>query len=139
MVAAPQRAPAPTDTILIADDEPAVLMTTAAVLRHHGYKTVLARDGVEAVALFRAEPTRFVAVLLDLTMPGFDGAEVLRSIRAINPAVRVLVMSGYSERDVLNRLNGQENVSVLRKPFTQDVLVKQVNEVIAREAGASSA
>jgi len=44
-------------------------------------------------------------------------------------------MSGYSERDVLNRLNGQENVAILRKPFTQELLVKRVSEVIAREPG----
>jgi two-component system cell cycle sensor histidine kinase/response regulator CckA len=118
-----------TGTILIADDEPIVLSTTDVVLRHHGYQTALAADGAEALQLFRANPNGFAAVLLDLTMPGLDGAEVLREIRKINPAARVLLMSGYSEQDVIDRLRGQERVTVLRKPFTQQTLVTRVTEV----------
>jgi len=62
-------------------------------------------------------------VLLDLTMPGLDGAEVLREIRAVNADVRVLLMSGYSEQDVLKRLKGQGRVAFLHKPFTQETLL----------------
>jgi two-component system cell cycle sensor histidine kinase/response regulator CckA len=116
-------------TILIADDEPVVLTTAAAVLRHHGYETVLATDGHEAVREFKADPRRFAAVLLDLTMPGLDGAEVLRVIRAVQPKTRVLMMSGFSEQDVLNRLRGLGEVAILRKPFTQDTLLARIGEV----------
>lgn len=62
-------------------------------------------------------------MILDLTMPGLDGAEVLRSIRAINPATRALVMSGYSKEDILARLRGLGEVAILRKPFTQEILL----------------
>lgn len=121
--------PRPGDTILIAEDEPVVLATADALLRHHGYETVLASDGHEAVHQFRATPLRFSVVLLDLTMPGLDGAEVLRVMRALNPAVRVLVMSGYSEQDIFSRLRGQGEVPVMRKPFTQETLLARVAEV----------
>jgi two-component system, cell cycle sensor histidine kinase and response regulator CckA len=130
MAQTPLRTPQPTDTILIADDEPAVLSTTSAVLAHYGYKTELAADGVEALTIFRANPRRFTAVLLDLTMPGLNGAEVLRAIRVLNRSVRVLLMSGYSERDVLDRLQGQRNVAILRKPFTHEILMERLNAVI---------
>ncbi len=116
-------------TILVADDEPVVLATADAVLRHHGYATVLAHDGHEAVRRFKAEPAAFSAVLLDLTMPGLDGAEVLRTIRAVQPKVRVLVMSGFSEQDVFSRLRGLGEVAILRKPFTQETLVARIREV----------
>jgi two-component system, cell cycle sensor histidine kinase and response regulator CckA len=122
-----------TGTILIADDEPIVLETTDLLLRRSGYQTVLATDGNEAVERFRATPTAFAAVLLDLTMPHLDGAEVLRAIRAINPKARALVMSGFSEQDVFNRLRGLGQVSVVRKPFTLQTLLTQISEVVARE------
>ncbi len=118
-------------TILIAEDEPVVLATADALLRHHGYSTVLAADGHEAVHQFRAQPHAFSAVLLDLTMPGLDGAEVLRVLRAINPDVRVLVMSGYSEQDIFSRLRGQGEVPVMRKPFTQEVLLTRIAQLTA--------
>ena len=107
-----------------------MLATADALLRHHGYQTVLAADGHEAVHQFRVSPLGFSAVLLDLTMPGLDGAEVLRALRTVNPAVRVLVMSGYSEQDIFNRLHGQGEVAVLRKPFTQETLIARLAEII---------
>ncbi len=120
----------PGASVLIADDEPSVLAAADTILRRHGYKTVLARDGVEAVRCFRENFRQLSAVLLDLTMPGLDGAEVLRVIRAVHPAARVLVMSGYSEQDVMTRLHGLGEVAVLRKPFTQDMLLARIAAVI---------
>jgi len=116
-------------TLLIADDEPSVLATADALLRHQGYRTVLAADGDEALRQFRANPDGFAAVLLDLTMPGLDGAEVLREIRALNPSARVLVMSGFSEEDVLTRLRGLGAVAILHKPFTMHTLLTRLAEV----------
>ncbi|MBI5771090.1 MAG: transporter substrate-binding domain-containing protein [Verrucomicrobia bacterium] len=130
-VAAKAMNPAPGGTLLLVDDEPVVLATADALLRYQGYKTVLAADGHEAVHQFRANPRGFAAVLLDLTMPGLDGGEVLRVIRALNPNVRVLIMSGFSEHDILARVRGQGDVPVLRKPFTHDSLLAKVAEVIA--------
>jgi nitrogen-specific signal transduction histidine kinase/CheY-like chemotaxis protein len=129
------RPPMPTTdgegTILVADDEPVVLATADQLLRRCGYQTVLASDGHEVVQHFRANPHGFAAVLLDLTMPRLDGAEALRVIRSLNPDVRVLLMSGYSEQDVLARIRDQGPVPVLRKPFTHDILLARLAEIIA--------
>jgi PAS domain S-box-containing protein len=116
-------------TILIADDEPIVLETTDALLRHFGFSTVLARDGHEAVAQFRAHRGALTTVLLDLTMPGLDGAEVARVIRAESPKLPVLVMSGFSEQDVFARIRGMGRIAILRKPFTGDMLRAQLAEL----------
>jgi PAS domain S-box-containing protein len=119
-----------TGTVLIADDEPVVREAADLMMRHHGYKTVLAADGHEAVRSFQANPNGFYAVLLDLTMPGLDGAEVLRVIRAQNPRVPVLMMSGFSEKDVFDRLRGFNDVGILRKPFTHAVLLRRIADVV---------
>jgi two-component system, cell cycle sensor histidine kinase and response regulator CckA len=84
---------------------------------------------------FREQPDGFSVVLLDLTMPGLDGAEAMRIIRAINPAAPVLVMSGYSEEDVLARLRGLGPVAILRKPFTQQTLLARIGEVTGGNGG----
>ncbi len=131
---APARAsvgPGPRGTILVADDEPGVLATAKYVLEHEGYEVVAAASGPEALARFHAAPQRFSAVLLDLTMSGLNGAEVLREIRAINPEVNVLMMSGYSEQDVLDQLDGHCAVEIIHKPFTRDILLTRLAKVIA--------
>jgi signal transduction histidine kinase/CheY-like chemotaxis protein len=112
--------------LLIADDEAGVLETTDLLLRHFGYETVLAVDGDEAVRRFRSSPESFTAVLMDLTMPGLDGADALREIRAIRPGVPALVMSGFSEADVLHRLHGLGDVPILRKPFSRQILLDHI-------------
>jgi PAS domain S-box-containing protein len=120
-------------TILVADDEPAVLAAANLVLRSQGYTTVLAENGYVAVERFRENPLSFTAALLDLTMPGLDGAEVLRVIRAENPAMPVLVMSGFGEQDVVRRLRGLGEVPILHKPFAHDVLLARIAEVTSCE------
>jgi two-component system, cell cycle sensor histidine kinase and response regulator CckA len=122
--------PAPGATVLIADDEDGVLDAADSVLRHAGYNTVLAHNGIEAVAKFSANPSAFAVVLFDLTMPGLDGAEVLRAIRTINTTTPALVMSGFSEQDVFERLGGLGDVAIVRKPFTRETLVSRVSEVL---------
>ena len=122
--------PATGGTVLIADDEPAVLAAANLILRRNGYQTITARDGKEAVQLFHENRGRIDASLLDLTMPELDGAEVLRAIRAVQPDARILVMSGYSEQDVMMRLQGLGEVSILRKPFTHDALLSRIAAVI---------
>lgn len=112
--------------LLIADDEPIVLETADALLRHCGYRTTLARDGQEAVARFRENQDGFHAVLLDLTMPGLDGAEAMRVMRSINARVPVVIMSGFSEQEVLARLRGFGRVAFLRKPFSREMLLAQL-------------
>lgn len=116
-------------TVLIADDEPGVLETTSALLRYQGFETVLAIDGHDAVRQFNAAPRRFAAILLDLTMPGLGGAEALRAIRAVNASVPALVMSGFSEQDVFERVRGLGHVAIVRKPFTQEMLLSRMAEV----------
>jgi PAS domain S-box-containing protein len=122
------------NTILVADDDPGVLTMAAAILRHHGYPVVTASDGHEAVSKFSERPADFAAVLLDLTMPGLDGTAALAEIRAIRRGVRVLLMSGFSGRDILAQMPPGERPGLLQKPFSQAELLSRIGEVIAGPA-----
>ena len=130
----PVSAPAPASasglcTVLVADDEPTVLKMVTATLTRRGYTVVPARDGQEAVTLFRAQPAAFGAVLLDLTMPILDGEQALREIRQLAPATRFLVMSGYSQQETLRRLRETGPVDFLPKPFSTEELLAAVQRI----------
>ncbi len=111
-----------TGTVLVADDEDLVRRVATRVLDMAGFAVVGARDGAEAIEQFGKHRERVVAVVLDMTMPGMSGAEVMRGIRALKPDVYVLLSSGY-EPESLDQLLGEDRVSFLRKPWSPAELV----------------
>ena len=86
------------------------------MLRELGYDVVTAWDGKEAIELFRTTPD-IALVLLDLTMPHMDGEQCFRELKALNPAVRVIMSSGYSEMDVVQRFAGKGLAGFIQKPY----------------------
>ncbi|MFO1448563.1 MAG: transporter substrate-binding domain-containing protein [Opitutaceae bacterium] len=115
--------------ILVVDDEEAVRTVTAELLRSAGCTVVTAADGNRGLDLFREKPTAFDAVVLDMTMPGLDGPATFMEMRALVSDVRVLLMSGYSEREAtLVNLPVAPN-SFLRKPFTRIDLLEKLSSV----------
>jgi two-component system, cell cycle sensor histidine kinase and response regulator CckA len=132
----PESAPAAAEgTILVVDDESDVRRVAAAMLERQGYSVAIASDGYEALALGLAHGGRFTAVLLDLMMPGLDGPGTLKELRAMNSALPVLLMSGFSEEDARNRLPaGDALIGFLPKPFTTEDLVQALNRLRLQEA-----
>ncbi len=111
--------------ILIVDDNGAIRRVTRSALERVGYTVHDAEDGEAAVALFQQESFEVDLVLLDLTLPGIDGEETFRQIRAIRPAVPVVMMSGYSEPEVTASYEG---LTFLQKPF----LPVELREAVAQ-------
>lgn len=84
-----------TGTVLLVDDEPLVREAGRGMLEYLGYSVVEASGGREAVALFEAEPDRYAAVLLDLSMPEMNGEQTLAILHTIREDTRVVLCSGY--------------------------------------------
>jgi len=103
--------------VLIVDDDELVRQATAAMLEHLGYRVLLAADGTEGLALFLDHTEEIDWVLLDLTMPEMSGAETFNAMRTIQPGVRVILTSGYSQQDATWQLGGQAPSGFLQKPF----------------------
>jgi len=110
--------PSSSGTILVVDDEPMVRTTLQAMVEHCGFRVLLAADGEEAVAIFRAHAAEIVGVLLDLSMPRMDGAATLAALRQIQPEVKVILCSGYDESEATQRFTGQGLAGFLQKPYT---------------------
>ncbi len=114
------------ETILVAEDDEAVRKLTCTILQHHGYRVIEAVDGQDAVAKFGQNRDSVNLVILDGIMPRKSGKEAYTDILSINPAVKTIFVSGYTET-VVSRNPG---ISFIRKPFSPPVLLKNVREVL---------
>lgn len=116
--------------ILLVDDEEIVRSVITRMLQKMGYSWETAEDGSSALDMVARNRGGFCCVILDMAMPGMDGAKVLRTFREIAPGVKVIVMSGYDEREVLSRLGDLRPESVLQKPFRIEALQKALDSAL---------
>lgn len=117
-------------TVLSVDDEEIVRNVGREMLEALGYQVLTARDGEEAVRVFREHSDRIDIVLLDMIMPRMSGGEVYDRLKAMNPDVRVLLSSGYSmegkAREILERgCNG-----FIQKPFKMQELSTTMEAIL---------
>ena len=98
-----------------------------------GFDVLSARDGAEALDLYREHADEIVCVLLDLTMPLMDGEEAFREIRRVDPEVIVILSSGYNEQDATRRFDGKGLAGFIQKPFTISSLKRKVMQVLQRQ------
>ena len=125
--------------ILLIDDEMIILKSAGRVLERLGYQVSPASDGTEGLALYHEglEADRpFDAVIVDLTIPGgMGGRETIRKLKAIDPHVRVIVSSGYSEDPIMSEPRRYGVRAVVAKPYRIEKLAETVRAVIEdREA-----
>ncbi len=109
-------------TVLLVDDEESVRAISSKLLQRLGLEVMTAEDGWQAVNMYRERKDNISLVLLDLTMPRMNGEEAFRELRQINPNVRVILASGYSEDDIAARFTGKGLAGCLQKPYTVDRL-----------------
>jgi CheY-like chemotaxis protein len=117
---------------LVADDEKGIRDMAAAVLSRAGFTVITAHDGLDAVRKFRQHQASISIVLLDLTMPGMDGIEVLQHIRRLSTEVKVVLSSGYNLQEIDERLTPGLVDGFLCKPYQPSDLVAIVRAAIAR-------
>lgn len=124
-------------TILVVEDEPVIREVSEFFLKELGFEVVLAKDGREGVELFREHQNRVTVVMMDLNMPNMHGEQAFEAIRAIRADVPVLVVSGYSEQEVVRRFSRAKGAQFLRKPFMGSQLAEKLKVCLeASETGA---
>jgi two-component system cell cycle sensor histidine kinase/response regulator CckA len=99
------------------------------MLRKRGFCVVEAGDGRSGVDLFRANERKIDVVLLDLTLPGMTGREVLEEMRRMRPDVKVIVTTAYSQDRALNAMGGQQSWLYIRKPYRLSEVTELVRNV----------
>jgi two-component system cell cycle sensor histidine kinase/response regulator CckA len=119
-----------TERLLLAEDEPAIRQALARVLRSHGDEVIEASNGGEALRLAEAEPGRIDLLLSDVMMPGIGGKELAQRLRAARPDVRVILMSGYTDDELLRAELGDARHAFLQKPFAARQVVEAVRRML---------
>ncbi|MDY0349921.1 MAG: PAS domain S-box protein [Desulfobulbaceae bacterium] len=125
--------------ILIMDDNESILAVAVNMLNFMGYTTATARDGTEAVRLYKEallEQEPFDGVLLDLTIPGgMGGLEAIRQLTALDPGIRAIVSSGYTGDPVMNDYRDYGFSGIVTKPYDLDRLSQALRDLF--DQGAS--
>jgi len=129
-------AKAPERVVLVVDDEPAVRELINVVLASHGFRVCVARDGTEALRIFKELGRALSMVVIDLQLPGMSELEVVRAIRDQDQGLPVVVASGRLDDRLLVELKQVEVTAFLSKPFTVAQLLQTVTDV-SRHAEAS--
>jgi len=119
------------ERILIVDDEPAIRGLLAAHLAALGHGCLPARDGAEALALAAAEP-RPALVLSDIEMPGMSGLELLQRLKALDPELQVVMISGLHDLEVVRRCLREGAYDYIVKPFAAEDLLNTVERALER-------
>jgi two-component system CheB/CheR fusion protein len=117
-------------TILIVDDEEIVRSSSEALVQSVGFTVLTASDGEQAIEVFGQHREQIVCVILDLTMPKMSGEEVFQELRRIDPDVRVILTSGYSEEEMCKRFAGQQVFGFVEKPASFDALVTKLQAIL---------
>jgi CheY-like chemotaxis protein len=117
------------ETILVVEDGDALRHLVCQMLVLNGYSVLEARDGHHALRICESHPYPIQLVLTDLVMPNMKGAILAERLRLWHPDLRVLLMSGYIDEPVVQRL-GRDSVAFLQKPFTSVELVEKIRQIL---------
>ncbi len=117
------------ELILVAEDEGSIREVTVSTLETYGYRVITAEDGAEAVALYAENMDKIKVILMDMMMPVMDGQTSIRAIRGINPEVKIIAVSGLTEKDRLANI-ADHTKAFLPKPYTAEKLLKTIHEVL---------
>jgi two-component system cell cycle sensor histidine kinase/response regulator CckA len=118
-------------TILLTEDDPDVRQMLATLLRTAGHTVLAAENAERALATAASHVEPIDLLLTDVVMPGGTGRELARRIAVVRPGLRVLYISGYPEYGATSGNVLEPGVPFLAKPFTRDVLIQKINEMLA--------
>ena len=120
------------ERLLLVEDDPSVRTVLTEYLEEHGYKVIPAEDGEAGLELARQNGPSLDLVLTDVVMPKMSGVELARTLRVESPHVKILLISGHAKdrKGVVEESLKCSSCSFLQKPFTPQVLVTRIRELL---------
>ena len=129
----------PAGTVLVIEDEPTLRTGASKFLRMRGFSVIEAEDGNVGTELFLKNAARVDVVLLDMTLPGKSGREVLVELQRLEPEVKVIVTSAYGRSHVQNSLDGLRSWGYIQKPYQLADVERLLRNIQADEIGHATA
>jgi DNA-binding NtrC family response regulator len=118
-------------TILVVEDDDALRVALAQILRRRGFETLDAANGTDAINLLRAQSIKIDLMLLDLTIPGPSSRNVAAVAAEARPGLRVVLTSAYDEKLVRTAVGAMPACGFVRKPFQVDELVHTLRSALS--------
>ncbi len=119
------------ELILVVDDEDHICEITKKTLEIRGYKVITANNGKEAIALYSQHRELIKVVLMDMMMPVMDGLASIRELHKINPGIKVIAVSGLTEKDKLAKVDEAHVYAFLTKPYTAEKLLNVMHDILS--------
>jgi CheY-like chemotaxis protein len=118
--------------VLLVEDDEGVRLTVGLCLRRFGYRILEAGDGEEALTIAHGHPGKIDVLLTDVAMPRMGGRALAEQLEQLRPGIRVLFFSGYPYEALVQSGMVTREVPFLAKPFSGDVLDRQVRGLLGR-------
>jgi hypothetical protein len=113
-------------TVLLVEDEDSVRTVTRRILERDGFRVLEARSGLDGVAVATSAAHPIHLLITDVSLPDIGGGAVAREIVKVQPRIRVLYLSGYSDDLLLDQGIATDTNSFIQKPFTSEVLRQRI-------------
>ena len=118
-------------TILVVEDEQMLRELTSEILQNGGYNVITAASGSEALEICRHQEKSIDLVVTDVIMPGMNGSEFVKYLKASRPGIKTLYMSGYTNDVIARHGILESDILFIEKPFTTNLLLRKIREVLA--------
>ena len=118
------------ESILVVDDEDQIRELTKKTLETHGYRVITANDGEEAITLYKQNRDEIKLVLMDMMMPVMGGSASIRELRKVNPDIKIIGVSGLTEKDKLAEVAHINVNAFLSKPYTAEKLLRNIYVIL---------
>jgi DNA-binding NtrC family response regulator len=119
------------ETVLLVEDREEVRNLMTAILGKGGYRVLAAADAEEAIGIAASHPGEIELLLTDVVMPGMNGRELAERLVAADPALKVILMSGFAAEVIKPASARNAGFAFLQKPVTADALTAKVREILA--------
>ncbi|UNL84898.1 response regulator [Priestia koreensis] len=116
------------EKILVVDDQYGIRILLTEVLQKEGYQSFQAANGFQAIEITQRESPDLV--LLDMKIPGMDGIEILKRLKEIDPAIKVIIMTAYGELDMIQEAKDLGALTHFAKPFDIDEIRQAIKKYI---------
>jgi len=119
------------ELILVIDDDPEIATLASGMLMEEGYQVIVAKDGFEALNIYKEMGAQIGLIILDFFLPVMDGDAVFDELRGMDPDVNVVLSSGFAEQSKVASMLAQGLRGFIPKPYTREKLLEQVSSSLA--------
>jgi CheY-like chemotaxis protein len=118
------------ETILVVEDQAEVRDLIHHTLKQFGYTIILARDGLEALEICRKTNQKIDLILTDVIMPHMNGPRLAQEVLRLHPEIKVIFMSGYTDKTIPREQLARLGATYLQKPFSHNQLAEKIRKVL---------